>query len=297
MKIQDLGIWEAFYRVATEGNFTRAAQKMRIGLPLLSKRIARLEEELGVRLFLRSTRKVSLTDEGRGLLPHLSSVLEDLKGLEDRFEKKETLEGTIRLTSLESLTHRLLSPILQEFHELHPKVHFELDLTDQVVGLVENQFDLAIRIDEPTDSTLVYRRLAPNRLVFCASPEYLKRNKAPIRKPEDLRNHVFLDLRVHDWCRFKDSQYKLGDFSQRQWIKCESGVFLTELARRGFGITARSIWDVGDMLKSGELVQLLKNHPLEDYGEVYAVIPSRRYLAHRVRAFIDFLTEKMKGRG
>src|SRR5688572_9835287 len=112
MKVQDIGTWEAFYHVAREGNFTKAARKMNIGLPLLSRRIAKLESELGIRLFQRSTRKVGLTSEGKGLLPQLSTILDDLREVESQFGKKELLDGKIRLTCLPAMAHRVVLPIL-----------------------------------------------------------------------------------------------------------------------------------------------------------------------------------------
>jgi DNA-binding transcriptional LysR family regulator len=292
MKIQDIGIWEAFYHAANEGNFTRAAAKMGISLPLFSKRIARLEAELGTRLFQRSTRKMSLTSEGKGLLPQLAAALDDFKGLEARFDRKEEVAGLIRMTCQPGLAHAVFSKLLPEFHALHPEVRFELDVSNHVVDLIEQQFDLGIRIDEPADTELVYKRLAPNRLVMCASPAYLKRAKHALKKPADLAKHPFLDLNVHEWCRFKDAQLKLGDLTRDQWIHCEDGTFLTQLALQGGGIAVRALWDVQHLFARGTLVQVLPNFPLEDFGEIYAVIPSRRYLAPRIRVFIDFLAER-----
>lgn len=165
-------------------------------------------------------------------------------------------------------------------------------MSENVLNLVESNIDLAIRIQhELEDSSLVYRKLAPNDLVFCASPAYLKENPKP-KKPSDLKNHKILMLDVHENCIF--GTRKLGDFKKSKWISCNNGAFL--LAIHDFGILVRSIWDVRDDLHKGKLVQVLENYPIETFGHVYAVIPSRRYLAPRVRAFMDFITKKVGNR-
>jgi DNA-binding transcriptional LysR family regulator len=288
MKIRDLSVWESFYWVAKEGSFTRAAKRQGLGLPHLSKRIGKLESDLGVRLFQRSTRKVSLTHEGRGLFPVVQSFLEDAQSLEERFEAKEEISGTIRLSCVTAFAHRRIAPLIAKFNEAYPKVRFELEITDSLIDLIDNQIDLAIRVQEPTGSDFVFKKLIPNELVVCASPGYLKRAKK-IRTPEDLLSHRILTLQVYEDCRFSGSKLSVGDLMKARSIYCENGLFLTELACQGAGIAIRSVWDVASLLQSGKLVQVLQRHPLEPYGNMYAVIPNRRFLAQRVRAFMTFL--------
>jgi DNA-binding transcriptional LysR family regulator len=292
MKIEDIAIWEAFYGVAKHGNFSKASQALRVNLPLLSKRVAKLEDALGVRLFQRSTRVVKLTDEGKALLPLVSSILEDLSGLESYFEDKQGLSGTIRMTCVPFIAHRLLIPLLADFKKMHPHVQIEIDLSEGVLNLIESNMDMAIRIEEPEDSDLVYKKLVPNNLIFCASPKYLKNNKAPLTKPEHLRKHQLLTLGLHENCQFENGSGKLGDFLGEKAMACENGAFLTDLALHDFGVLVRSVWDVKEHLSSGALVQVLKKHPVETFGHVYAVIPSRRFLAQRVRVFMDFVVQR-----
>ena len=292
MKIRDLSAWESFYWVAKESNFKRAAGRLNIGAPLLSKRIAKLEEDLGVRLFQRSTRKVSLTHEGRGMFPHVQSFLEDAQGLEDRFGQTDEVVGTIRMTCVTAFAHRIMAPIIAEFCELHPKVAFEFEATDGFVDLIDAQMDLAIRVQHPTGADFVFKKLLQNNLVLCASPKYLKAARRPIRKPEDLSSHRLLMLKSYEGCRFKGAAVALGELQGAQKVHCESGLFLTELACRDAGVAVRSLWDVLGLLKSGKLVQVLEKYPLDPFGDMYLVIPTRRLLAHRVRTFVDFLTAK-----
>lgn len=292
MKIEEIPVWEAFYGVAKHGNFTRAAQILRVPVPQLSKRVSKLEGQLGVRLFQRSTRVVSLTDEGKALLPKVASILEDLSALETTFENTNKLTGTVRITCVPFIAHRLLIPVLEEFTQKNPEIQIHLDLSEKLMNIIESNFDVAIRIQEPTDSDLVYRKLLPNDLVFCASPKYLKENTKALKNPRDLKEHNLLALNIHRNCKFKNEFLKLGDFFDSRNITCENGWYLTELALRGFGVLTRSIWDVQDYIKSGQLVQILKKSPLETFGHVYAVIPSRKFLAPRVRVFIDFLLSR-----
>lgn len=294
MKVPDASLWEAFQRVGKVGNFTRAAETLGVGTPLLSKKIARLEQALGVRLFQRSTRRVGLTEEGRALLPVVDSVLEDLRGLETRLEPSNTLSGTIRVSCLSGVAYRLLPPILSEFTRLHPAVRFDLDLSDRLVDLIETRTDLAIRIDRPESTELVYRKLASNELILCASPGYLKASRKPLRQPKDLFLHpVFMTGPVAG-CRILGTRYRLADFIKAQPILCDAGLLLTELVMSGAGVGVRPRWDVHAQLMRRELVQVLPEYTLESWGDIFAVIPSRRFLAGRVRAFFDFLNDAAK---
>lgn len=290
MKIQDISLWEAFYWVAKDGSFTKAAQLLRIGVPLLSKKISRLEQSIEIRLFLRSTRKLSLTSEGQSIIPHVETLLEDYRGLEDRFQSEKVISGTIRLTCTSGLANRILAPIIIDFCQLHSKIKFEIDASDQVVNLIESQIDLAIRIQQPpADSELVYKRLAPNNLIFCASPDYIKKAKTPIRTVEDLHRHSLIMFRVYERCSLVGHDLKLKDFVKSRRIDANSGTLLTELALNGAGIAVRSIWDVREFLKRGELQQVLPKVQIVNPVDIYAVIPGRRLMTLRVRAFLNFL--------
>lgn len=293
MKIRDLSAWESFYWVAKEASFTRAARRQNVGLPLISKRIACLEQELGVRLFQRSTRRVGLTQEGKSLLPQVQSLLEDIRDMEERTCEKKDVRGTIRISCLPAFAHRVLPTIIAKYSQLHPQVKFELELADALIDLIDHQIDLAIRVQEPSGADFVFKKLIPNRLVTCASPRYLNSVRKPVRTPKDLLSHRILTLRVYEDCRFERSTLTVGDLLGARSVICESGFLLTELARQGQGIAIRSIWDVAPLLKAGELIQVLNTHPLESFGEVYAVIPSRRLLATRVKSFIHFLEAEM----
>lgn len=292
MKIEEIALWESFQAVAKHKSFSQASRELKMGAPQLSKKIAKLEDVLGIRLFKRSTRVVNLTDEGKALLPKVDILLDDLAALESSFESEEKLSGTVRITCVPYIAHRLLIPVLEDFTAAHPKVQIEIELSENIINLIDSNFDMAIRIqDAPADSSLVYRKLASNQLVLCASPKYLK-SRPKIKKVSDLKSHEMLMLEIHRNCKFRDTNQQLKDLVKFKKITCKNGWFLTQLGINAMGVLVRAHWDVRDSLKSGELTEILPNHPLESFGNVYAVIPSRRYLAPRVRAFLDFVVNK-----
>lgn len=288
MKITDLILWRSFLTVAQTRNFSKAATALRTNAPNVTKRISMLESQLGVRLFNRTTRVVSLTQEGEGLLPYVQLLLDQAKEIEDRAEENRQLSGRIRVTCLEGLSQRWLAPALVKFQKQYPEIRFDILPTDRLVDLVQEQVDLAVRIQEPRGSDYVFKELRPNNLVVCASPAYLKK-KPELKKPADLHRHSLLMLEVHRELRFMKTGERLGEFTESRKIVCESGPYLTELAVLGAGVGIRAAYEVSTLIQSGKLVRLLENHPLEYFRKVYLVIPQRRYLSSRVRAFADFL--------
>ncbi len=294
MKVEDLQDWQSFYYVAKCNSFTKAAEEMRCGVANVSKRLNRLEEELGVKLLQRTTRHISLTHDGEALLPRVEAILEDLANLEGQFEETTDLKGTLRITCLPGLSRHFLAPVLTEFSRLHPKVKFEVQLSDEMIDLIDNQIDLAIRAHGISDSTLVLRKLGPMTLKLCASPSYLKRNQRELKSPDDLADRKILMLPAHRKCKFEGSDIKLGAFFDNAGIYCKSGSFLTEMGLEGHCIVVRADWDVAHHIQSGALVEILPQFPIQPYGHIYAAIPTRKLLSHRVRLFLDFLTKKFE---
>jgi DNA-binding transcriptional LysR family regulator len=292
IKVDDLNLWETFYWVAKLRSFSQAAAKLRVGAPIVSRRINHLEETLKQRLFQRSTRSVGLTDEGMALLPRVEAILQDLLALEDRVSNANELSGTIRITCLTGFGYRFLAPALAEFSKMHPEIQFEVELTDAITDLIETQMDLSIRIEKSSDSSLICRKLMPNKLVLCATQNYLKKMKPKLRNLEDLGRHQVLTLDAYRDCRFLPDGPRLAEFDSCRKIDCASGFFLTELALLDSGIAVRSYWDVAELLKQGKLLQVLPDYPLENFHDVWLVFTSRRLLAGRVRCFIEFLQEK-----
>ncbi len=289
IQIPDLSLWEAFYWVAKRGTFTAAAGQLKISVPFLSKKIGALEENLGTRLFNRTTRRVTMTQEALTLLPRVEALLEEARDIESHARPSEAVAGLIRVSTLPALAARWLPSVLVAFQKQYPEVQFELLVSDQIVDLVESQVDLAIRVQEPVGAQFVFRKLFENELILCAAPSYLKEIKQPLKKIEDLKKHRILMLTVYEKLRFLNTTVTLRDFKAQQTLFCESGSILTELALQGAGVAVRSRWDVSPHLAKGSLVRVLEKNPLEPFGNIYAVTPHRKYLTNRVRLFLDFL--------
>lgn len=291
IKIDDISLWQAFYWVGKRESFTGAAKALNLSVPVLSKKVARLEELLNTRLFTRTTRRVTPTNEARDLLPQIESLLQDLRNIETQLEPALEIEGPIRLTCIPALAQRYLGKAIVKFQKLHPLIRFDIHLSDSLVDIVEAQMDVAIRGQRPTGAQFVYRKLIPNELVLCASPSYLEKNGYPT-KILDLNKHHLLSLSAYENCSFIKTPYKLKEFRGSQKIVNENGFFLTELALQNAGIAVRSKWDVAPYLQSGKLVQVLEKFALEPFGDIYAVTPHRRLLTMRVRTFLDFLQQE-----
>jgi DNA-binding transcriptional LysR family regulator len=291
MEIRDLQLWQTFLTVAQEKNFSKAAKFLNTNAPNVTKRISTLERSLGTRLFNRTTRIVSLTQEGEALIPSVQVLLDQAREVEAKASDRNELAGLIRLTCMNGLAQRWLASLLIEFQATYPSVRFEVLVTDRIIDLVQDQVDLAIRIQEPQGADFVFRELRPNRLVVCASPAYLK-SAPPLRIPSDLMKHRLLTLSAHEDLKFVRTGERLGDFSSRRSILCDSGAYLTDLALRGGGVAVRARYDVDGLLRDKQLVQCLTGHPLENFRSVYLVIPQKRYLTNRVRVFSDYLMQK-----
>lgn len=291
-RIGDIGL---FLRVLDLGSISAAARSLDISVAVASQRLQRLEKELSVRLLHRTTRRLSATPEGAALAERGRGLVEDLEALTtDLRQTGAAVAGTLRMTASASFGRQYLSPLLPEFLARHPKVRISVDLSDVMKDLVSSGFDLAIRIGALEDSTLVARKLAPNRRVLCASPAYLAKHGAPAA-PADLASHECLLL---VGSQGRQDLWRLTDHNGREVAVRVEGRFesnygevLRDAAVAGLGIALHSTWHVNEDLRSGRLRQVLPHYRLADSG-IYALTPQRRLVPLRVRAFADFLAEK-----
>ena len=291
-RLDDLAL---FLKVLDVGSITAAARALDLSPAVASQRLARLEKELGVRLLHRTTRQLHPTPEGLALAEQGRGLVEDLDALVGGLRQAGTgVAGTLRVTTSAGFGRLHLSPLLPEFLARHPALRISMDLNDRVVDLVTAGFDLAIRIGALDDSSLVARRLAPNRRVLVASPDYLKRRGAP-NVPADLADHDCLVLtgaqgRQDEW-RMGDGQG--GEIRVRVQGRMESnfGELLRDAAVAGMGIALHSTWHVAEDIRAGRLVEVLPDYPLATTG-VWAVMPQRRLVPPRVRVFVEFLAER-----
>ncbi|MBT2144458.1 MULTISPECIES: LysR family transcriptional regulator [unclassified Rhodanobacter] len=292
-RIGDLSL---FLRVLDLGSISAAARSLDLSVAVASQRLKRLERELGVRLLHRTTRQLHATPEGAALAEQGRTLVEDLEALTGGLRQSATeVSGTLRVTIPASFGQQYISPLLPEFLALHPRVKLSVNLNDQILDLVGSGFDLGIRVGALGDSGLVARQLATNRRVLCASPDYLRRHGAP-RTPADLATHDCLLLvgsqgRQDVW-RFTDRKGR--EIAQRVQGRFESnqGELLRDAVVAGLGIALHSVWHVHEQLRAGRLQVLLPDYPIAATG-IHAVMPQRRLVPPRVRAFVDFLVERL----
>jgi DNA-binding transcriptional LysR family regulator len=288
---------DTFVRVVETGSINGAADRLGVAKSAVSRRLKELEEHLGVELFHRTTRRMNLTDTGRAFYHQCVRILEDVLEAELATSQAHgTLQGGLKVALPASFGVMHVSPAINEFLHLHPQIEFDLDFNDRQVDLMQEGFDLAIRIASLPDSSLIARRLAPIVHVLCASPDYLKKHGTP-HKPEDLFNHQCLAYSlVHDsktW-EFTDENNHQSKIAITPHIKASAGEFLRDAAVNGHGIVYLPTFIVYEEIENGALVPLLNGHHSTQI-DAYAVYPQTRHLSQRVRAFVDFLVKRFEG--
>lgn len=285
---------QALVAVVETGSFTAAAERLDMAKSAVSRRVSALEDRLGVQLLRRTTRKLNLTDTGRGFYEHSARILADLDEAEAAvLQQHGELRGMLRIAlPLSFGVRHMVSPIA-EFSRLHPRVTFDLDLNDRRIDLLQEGVDLAIRIGRLADSTLIARRLFDARTVVCASQAYLDEHGTP-ESPEDLRDHaclVYGNLAEPGRWAYTDPNGVRQSVDVNVTMTASSGDFLGELAMQGMGIVIQPTFLAGESVRNGHLVPLLCDYEWP-VTPAYAVYPPTRHLSYRVREFIDFLAAK-----
>lgn len=280
----------AFVRVVETGAFARAAERMDISKSILSRRVARLEEQLGARLLTRTAQGAQPTDVGQAYFERASNVLAELDAAREVVAQAVTqVAGPIRLSAPLSFGTQYLGPALADFARLHPRVELDVSLDDRTVDLAGGGYDLAVRIGRLPDSSLVARRIAPVRASVLASPAYLEERGRPER-PRDLGSHDLLVYanagRGNQW-RFKVGG-KWEQVHGRTRFRADNGELLREAACAGLGVVLLPTFIASSAIESGALEVLLRDFPLEDVG-LHVVMPPGRATTARVRALVDFL--------
>jgi DNA-binding transcriptional LysR family regulator len=283
-----------FAQVVESGAFARAAERLGLSTSAVSRHVADLEAHLAARLLQRTTRRLSLTESGRLFYERCVQLLADVEEAEQEVARTVAApRGTIRLTTSINFGMRHITPAIAAFVTRNPEVKFDVSLSDRVVDLVEEGFDLAIRIGGPGAGHVVARRLAETHLVMAASPDYLARRGTPAT-PADLSQHNCL---TYEYVAAR-GRWRLLDAAGREHsvqiagsVHSNNGDLLAEAAARGIGILYEPAFIVGPEIRAGRLVPLLTDYhspPLP----IYAVYPSRKHLSAKVRAFVNFLAAR-----
>ncbi len=281
----------AFVRVVETGSFARAAERMALSKPAVSRRVARLEDQLGAQLLVRSARGAQPTDAGQAYHERASNILADLDSAREVVADSVTqVAGPIRLSAPVTFGAQHLGPALASFAADHPRVELDVSLDDRVVDLIGGGYDLALRIGRLRDSALIARRLAPIRAVVVASPHYLDRRGEPAG-PSDLEDHDLLfytNVGIADQWRFRSGpgwQVVRG----RSRFSSDNGELLREAAIAGLGIAVLPSFIASSGIQAGALKVILRDHAMEE-SALYAVMPPVRSTTARVRALVDYLS-------
>lgn len=281
-------------RIASTANISLAGRELNISPAVASAHIGKLEETLGVRLIHRTTRKVSLTDDGKLFLPHAQEVLDSIETAQAAVGSgAQTPQGTLRVTAPASFGRMHLIPAIPEFLEQYPKLNIDFRFSDSILDVVEGGFDVAIRDAELKDSNLHAKKLAEDKRIIVASKNYIQKYGKP-ETPADLKNHKIVNLTGLEVWDFKAGQ-SITSIKTPNYLRMDNGEAVRDACIQGCGITLTATWCSYPYLKSGELVQILQDYPLATDCALWAVYPSNRLLAPKVRAFIDFLAERFSG--
>ncbi len=282
---------EAFVGVATRGSLSAAARAEGVTPAIIGRRLDALEARLGVRLLLRTTRKLTLTFEGQAFLEDCQKLLNDLANAEAAVSLGGLqASGYLKISAPAGFGRQHVAPLVGDFMRANPEVTVNLNLSDRIVDLINENIDCAVRIGELTDSSLVSVRLGEMRRMVVASPAYLVAHGVP-RSPADLAQHNCLSLgQQRGWIFRQPESGEVETFKVSGCFECNDGAVLHEWALAGRGLAWRSLWEVGRDLKEGRLTSVLDAWQAPPMG-IYAVFPQRRHLPLRVRLFIDLLKD------
>jgi len=282
-----------FTKVVETGSFIAASEAMGISRPMASKHVARLEHTLGVKLLTRTTRTVSMTEAGRSFYGRCLNIFASIdEAVQEAGNLRVQPKGQLRVSAPHSFGHKHLARSIAGFMQAFPDIEVDLTLNDRVIDLVDEGFDLAIRIGHLSDSSLIARKLATCYLKVCASPSYIEAHGMP-QTPDDLLEHNCLYycylVEGTRWKFRKDGQDYTVKTSGR--FQANSGDAITEAAVQGLGVLLEPTFITGPHLASGALVPLLSDYEIAPRG-IYAVYPQNRLLPQKVRVFIDYLAKQ-----
>jgi DNA-binding transcriptional LysR family regulator len=289
---------DVFVRVAALGSFSAAARALGVSQTMVTKHIVAIEERLGARLFQRTTRKLTLTEPGIRYREAAERILAELEEAEAEATAAVTEpRGTLRVNAPLSFGIREIAPLVAEFAERFPALTIDIGLNDRVIDLVEEGWDLAIRIGRLQDSSLVARKLAPIRVLLCAAPAYLQAHGTP-HTVADLARHNCLGYSLPNaasagrWAFGRNGDVVVA---VKGTLRANNGDALRAAALAGLGLVYQPSFLFADDLRRGDLVPVTLDHPTFQYANAYAVYSPDRYVPAKVRVFIDFLAERWAG--
>jgi DNA-binding transcriptional LysR family regulator len=292
--LSDIAELRTFVRIAKTGSLSAAGREMGLALSVVSKRLATLEQRVETQLITRSTRRLSLTEEGQLLFDRAQRILAEVDEAETvlghgRLEP----QGVLRISAPNALGRAHVSPVCRDLIQAYPKISVDLVFTDRLVELIDERMDLVIRIGLPRDSDLIMRKLIDNHRVISAAPDYLQRRGMP-SKPEDLPQHeclLYNRSTQADW-RLVNGAGEVREVRVSSRLQCESGELAHDWALAGGGLVMKSWIDVAADLASGKLVRVLPGWQ-SDPAPICALFPKNRQMPTRVRLFLEAMSERL----
>jgi len=293
--MEDLAYMVTFARVVKAGSFAGAARRLKVSTSVASKHVAKLEQRLGVRLLNRSTRKLSLTEAGTAYYEHCARIVDEVENSRRAIAQLQAApRGLLKVTAPITFANTRLGPVLPEFFRRYPEIQIDLTASNRITDLAEEGFDVALRIVRTLPPNVIARRLRPVRWHLCASPAYLERESAPAH-PSNLTRHNCLTfpalLQDGVWHFHKAGREKV-EVAVHGHLQANTVEVLRDLALAGAGITLLPGYMSGADIKAKRLVPVLTDWEVESGDSLYAVYLPSRYLAPKLRAFVDFVVEK-----
>lgn len=288
----DLGFFSV---LASAGSMSAASRELGVTTAAVSKHLAQMEARLGIPLVVRTTRRMSLTQEGETYLEHARRILGEIDDMQELLGvSKAVPRGLLRVNATLGFGRSHVAPLISKFARKYPEVEVQLQLSVNPPALTDDVFDVCIRFGTPPDARVIARRIAPNRRLLCASPAYLKKHGMP-KTANDLSKHNCIGIRqgeeAYGLWRLSSGRGKNAtteSIKTRGNLTTNDGEIAVSWALDGHGILMRAEWDIQRYLASGRLVQVLPQYFTPD-ADIYAVYPQRHQLAARVRAFVDFM--------
>jgi len=294
----DLEVLRTFIEVMQQGSFASVAKERNIDPSSVSRAISGLEKELGVRLFQRTTRKLSPTEAGISYCDRIAPMLEEMERAKESIAASKEPQGTLRVTASVSFGLKCIVPLLAEFEDIYPDITVDLLLTDARLDLIAERVDLAIRLGQLQDSTLIIQKLMSTQYFVCGSPDYLKRHQK-LTQPQDVADHNCLLFPLPGfrscWI-FRDGQAAISRISVRGRTIISNAIALQECAIAGMGLALLPDWLIKQDLTANRLVRVLPHYQVtatdfETFG--WLVYPSRSYIPLKVKVLIDFLKQHL----
>ena len=294
MPVTAISDLEIFARIAAAGNMSAAGRELGLSPAVISKRLSHMEDRLGARLFQRTTRQLKLTEAGEGFYRKVVGILNNIEEAEAFVsELNHKVGGLLRVTAPVAFAQEHIAPYLPDFLSQYPDLSIEMILRDDIVDIVGESFDLAIRMADLNDSSLVARKLAPCRRVLCATPEYLAKYGEP-QSLAELSRHCCLSVNHHSIWRLSGPK---GQETVRTSSKLRSncGLVMHEAQLKGMGIALRSTWAISRELKMGKLKVILPQYRESSGVAIYAIYPCKQYIPAKLKTFVDYLASRYSG--